>query len=203
MDYITSDTHFFHNNICGPEAFVVGRSQFPDAETMNQVIVTNHNNLVKKTDTVYHLGDISLNVKPAALLALLIELNGHFYFIKGNHDTSRQFKYLLNNNYELSDGKLKFLGMEEVGLRIKANKRSYFLSHYPIGLGERRAKMRNLCGHIHDDAANEANVLNVGVDSPEIGERPFGEPVPLEEAFALVDAKWDAWKAKTKRLMND
>ena len=44
-------------------------------------------------------------------------------------------------------------------------------------------------------------MLNVGVDSPELPERPFGEPILLEEAFALVDAKWLAWKEKMDRLL--
>lgn len=203
MDFITSDWHFGHRNICGPEGFVPTRTHFENTEEMNDTMIAAHNAVVGPLDTTIHLGDTNLNMKPTAVHELLRTLNGHFIFVKGNHDDSKLFKYLARNNYNLGDGNPKYLEFHEVGFRRKANGKVYLLSHYPLGLGERRKKLRNLCGHIHEDACREANQLNVGVDSPEIGDRPFGTPLPLEEAMALVDAKWQRWFDKEKRILEE
>ena len=55
--YVTSDWHFGHNNICGPEGFVSTRKHFANAEEMNETIIANHNAVVTAADRTYHLGD--------------------------------------------------------------------------------------------------------------------------------------------------
>lgn len=200
-EWVTSDWHRGHNNICGPEGFVTTRRHFASATEMNEVMTKNHNAVVANDDRTYHLGDMCINMKPQQLHEDLCELNGSFVFDSGNHDNSRTMKYLAAHNFELPCGRMKYEAFHEVGFKIKANKKVYFLTHYPLGLGEGRAIYRNLCGHIHDETARESNVLNVGVDSPELPERPFGQPILLEEAFALVDAKWLAWKEKMDRVI--
>ena len=200
-EWVTSDWHFSHNNICGPEGFVSTRKHFANAEEMNETIIANHNAVVSVEDRTYHLGDLAINAKPQTVHEILCRLNGSMIFDYGNHDNSRLMKYLMANNFELPCGRMKYEAFHEVGFKIKANKKVYYLTHYPLGLGEGRAIYRNLCGHIHDETTREANMLNVGVDSPELPERPFGQPILLGEAFALVDAKWLAWKEKMDRLI--
>lgn len=199
--YVTSDWHFSHNNICGPEGFVSTRKHFANAEEMNETIIANHNTVVTAEDRTYHLGDLAINAKPQAVHEILCRMNGSFMLYYGNHDNSRLMRYLMAHNFELPCGRAKYEEFHEVGSKIKANKKVYYLTHYPLGLGEGRAIYRNLCGHIHDETTREANMLNVGVDSPELPEHPFGQPILLEEAFALVDAKWLAWKEKMDRLI--
>lgn len=199
--YVTSDWHFSHNNICGPEGFVSTRKHFSNAEEMNETIIANHNAVVTAEDRTYHLGDLAINAKPQTVHEILCLMNGSFMLYYGNHDNSRLMRYLMAHNFELPCGRAKYEEFHEVGSKIKANKKVYYLTHYPLGLGEGRAIYRNLCGHIHDETTREANMLNVGVDSPELPDRPFGQPILLEEAFALVDNKWLAWKEKMDRLI--
>ena len=52
--FFTSDTHFGHENIikyCG--------RPFKDVEKMNERLIKNWNEVVKDTDTIFHLGDFS------------------------------------------------------------------------------------------------------------------------------------------------
>lgn len=189
MLYLTSDTHFFHKNIYGPEGFVPTRTHFSTVEEMNDTIIENWNNKITQHDTVIHAGDVSLHARPQILFDLLRKLNGNIEIVLGNHDSmSKQMKYLINNNYSYN-GKPKFT-IHEVGKRIKFNKKVYYVTHYPLQLGDKRSLIRNFCGHIHELPTNAPNQLNIGIDSPEIGDRPFGEPIRFEEAVDLIENKW-------------
>ena len=195
MIYLTSDTHFNHNNIQGPNGFVATRKHFNSVQEMNDTIIQNWNATVQPTDKVIHAGDLSLNMRPKELFEILKQLNGNITIIPGNHDSvSKIIKYLANNNYDYN-GKPKF-EFSEVGIRIKHNKKVYYITHYPLGLGDSRYKLRNFCGHIHDEATTGANLLNIGVDSPEIPDVPFGTPILFETAVELVEEKWNKWNAE-------
>ena len=201
-EFITSDTHFGHINICGENGFVSGRRRFKTTEEMDSEIIRNFNKIVSKSDITYHLGDICLNMKPWEVNDILTLMNGAFVFIRGNHDNSKLFKGLQARNFELPDGRMKY-EFHDVGIRKKFNKKAYYLTHFPLGLGENRAIYRNLCGHIHDEIARESNVLNVGVDSLELPEGlPFGQPIELIKAYEMVDSKWNNWKEQQDRLKN-
>ena len=193
-EYIASDYHFYHNNICGEDAFVPLRKQFKDAQAMNETIIKNHNAVVTDDDIVYIAGDLGMNVRPRVLLETLKQLNGQLWLVLGNHDSmTKHFKFFGNNNYELPDGRMKFV-LEPMGIRLKRNKKVYMITHYPLGLGEKRKKLRSFHGHIHDTASREANCLNICIDSPELPKgHPFGAPLPLEVAISLVEEKWEAW----------
>ena len=199
MDYITSDQHFFHKNICGEEGFVSTRKHFKNVEEMNEYIISSYNSVVKPGDNVINLGDLCINTKPVELFNVLKRLNGTMEIVKGNHDSSRFLKYLEKHNYEYN-GKPKFT-IIPMGKTVKREGVVYYLTHYPQGLGEYRKNIRNLCGHIHEEVARESNILNVGVDSPEISNLgiPFGTPVDLNVAMDLVTDKWESWKEKVNR----
>ena len=65
------------------------------------------------------------------------------------------------------------------------------MTHYPLLLGGKRKKLRSFCGHIHDECAPDNNILNVGIDSPELSQgHRFGEPLLLEQAIELVELKF-------------
>lgn len=195
MDYVTSDTHFFHFNIRGPNGFVIGRRRFLTIEAMNEEMIRHFNRVVTPLDHTYHLGDIAIGVPYAEVHKLLMRLNGRFTFVMGNHDNAKLFKYLKKHNVRLPNGMWKYT-FEEVGVRVKAHGKTYLLTHFPMTLGSRRRNFRNLCGHIHENCAAEPNTLNVGVDSPEIPARPFGSPVPLQCAMECVEQKWETWLSR-------
>lgn len=197
-EFITSDWHFSHRNICGEDAFVETRKGFSSIEEMNTHIISSINSVVTNEDTIYHLGDIGFG-KPKELYEILTQIRGQIHLFKGNHDDSKLLKYIVNHNYLLGDGRNKFV-LHEVGIIIKRNKVVFYLTHYPLGLGEYRRNMRSICGHIHDDAARDANVINVGIDSPELPKNnKFAAPIELDMAMELVNKKWEKWHEKTKR----
>lgn len=187
--FITSDWHFDHNNICGKDGFVPTRNHFESVEEMNEEIIKQINSVATKEDVLYHLGDIGLG-KPKRLFELLERINPRIVLVAGNHDS---FSNIAKNNYVVDkNGNMRYT-IHEVGTRHKQNGKVYLLSHYPLGLGDQRINLRNFCGHIHENASYGANVLNVGVDSPELPkDLPFGQPLRIEVAIDLVEAKWSS-----------
>ncbi|CDX66600.1 Putative uncharacterized protein [Leuconostoc citreum] len=98
---------------------------------MNETIIANWNSKVKPTDTVYHLGDISMKfTKPPKLimsetLAILKRLHGNFIIIKGNHDQTALLKFLKQNNDITANQKPKFT-IHEVGPELSLRIMKFF-----------------------------------------------------------------------------
>lgn len=171
MEWLIADTHFGHKNILDFE----GRP-FETIEEMNQGLIQAWNQSVSNTDTVYMLGDLSLS-GPKLLEEILVQLNGNIILIKGNHDKDKIMKKLLAKGliYEY----------HPVGLLMKRDKVSYYLTHYPFSIGE-RPNLANISGHIHSNENDYINQFNVGVDSHlskiycEANDLPFGSPLPFK-----------------------
>lgn len=194
MYYITSDPHWYHDNICGDNGFVKSRRIFKDSISMTETYITNWNSRVTSTDTTYILGDLSIKSDPELIFNVLKRLNGTLILIKGNHCVNKYgeklYKYLTENNYQYN-GKPKY-EIHEFGIRLKMNKKSFYLSHYPLGIGNFQRNLRVFCGHIHENVADAPNVLNVCWDSPELGDDMF-YPIPLLKAIELVETKFDTF----------
>ncbi len=78
--FITSDTHFGHENIiqyCG--------RPFANAELMDEALIENWNKVVKPGDIVYHLGDVAMG-RSDNLSTIMARLNGSKRLVVGNHD---------------------------------------------------------------------------------------------------------------------
>ena len=93
--WVTSDSHYSHKNICrgttnwrtkDNEIPIDHTRDFNTIEEMNDVIVNNINNLVKKDDILIHLGDWSFGgfEKIVEFYDRVICKNIHL--ILGNHD---------------------------------------------------------------------------------------------------------------------
>ena len=75
--YFTSDQHWGHSRIID-----FCNRPFASVHEMNVALTDNWNSVVKKEDTVYHLGDFCFgNPKP-----YLEKLNGKIILIRGSHD---------------------------------------------------------------------------------------------------------------------
>ena len=187
LNYYTADTHFFHKNICGADAFVEGRKIFTDEIEMNETIIKNWNETVTSLDTVYIIGDVAMHGKPKVVFDLLTKLNGTIVIVKGNHDGTKFLKYLKNNNYLYAE-RNKF-EIHDVGLIQKIDGLILYLTHYPLMIGNRK-KMVSVHGHVHDMPLQENFFVNVGVDSPDFAsERPFGKPISEAELVAKAKEK--------------
>lgn len=170
--FFTSDSHFFHNNILKFE-----NRPFETTEEMNSGLVEAWNKVVSKDDVVYHLGDFVFgginNWKE-----ILSQLNGRVRLVRGNHDDSKVVKKLEKEGY--------FDEYHDVGCYIKHNKHCMWLTHYPMAIGMRPRKY-SISGHIHSTPSNMLNQINVGVDSPLNFNRPFGQPISLDELITYLD----------------
>lgn len=95
-------------------------------------MITNWNNVVKKDDIVYHLGDVTLARKPEAL-QILYRLNGRKILVKGNHDIFSINEYI--KHFEDVVGTASIDGM--------------VLSHIPLHPNHAERWSANIHGHTH------------------------------------------------------
>lgn len=200
MDFFTADTHFYHEKLLLSQHF--SPRPYDNLADEHAGLIKVWNQRVDENDTVYHLGDIAMmnHVRPEKhaheLVAdILNQLQGHIVFIKGNHDSRSLFKYLTAHNPVLADGRAKF-DFEDVGRIVKANHHQFFLTHYPLILGQTQNSI-NLHGHIHHTMVAVPENINVGVDSADldyltISEKPvWGSPLSLEEIEMMMQRKKD------------
>lgn len=170
-EWFIADTHFRHKNILEFE-----NRPFEALEEMEEKMIEAWNKVVAKTDTVYLVGDFCFG-NHNEWIEILDKLKGEIVLIKGNHDKSKVIKRVHNEGY-LSE-------IYDVGKLIQHEKLFYYLTHFPLEIGE-RPQYFNISGHIHNKPNNMINQLNVGVDSKLmedyylISDVPFGTPVPFE-----------------------
>lgn len=169
--YISSDHHFHHKNVLDFED-----RPFDTLDDMNQGLIDAWNAVVRKTDTVLHLGDLSFgNVHDWRWV--LNELRGNIILIKGNHDKSKIVTTMLN------EGLLH--EYHPLGTVMKRNHMILNMSHYPMLIGARPNNF-SIHGHLHSADTDFTNHVNIGIDSSfakSLGQ-PFGTPIALD---VLVD----------------
>jgi calcineurin-like phosphoesterase family protein len=169
MIWFTSDPHYFHRSVIG-----YCKRPFADVNEMNEALIKNWNDRVRKQDTVYVLGDFSFGNK-ANTKAVLARLKGRKILIAGNHD-SAPHKMLELGFDEVHENKIVQIGNIKV-----------FVSHFPFyptlwdkfkawlkgyKLDTRYLHKRIvddgetwlLHGHVHTAWKQRGRMLNVGVD---------------------------------------
>lgn len=176
MIYFTSDQHFYHENIIKS----VGRP-FKNAEEMNRVLIAKWNERVLPEDEVYILGDISLKRYPA-VSAILAQLNGRKYLVKGNHD---YFAGKANFAADL------YFGWTKEYHELVWQDKTFVLSHCPLPeWNEMEQGAIHLHGHEHN--SSEYNLQNkregifqydVGVDANKMA------PISIEEILCFLELK--------------
>lgn len=171
--YFTSDQHFMHSNVLDFED-----RPFNTVEEMNQGMIEAWNSVVRKTDTIYCLGDFCFG-GISNWLDTLNQLRGNIILIKGNHDKSKIVKRVLNEGY--------LYEYHSLGTMITQDKMMLNLSHYPMMIGIRPRNF-SIHGHLHSWDTGELNHINVGVDSKftkSLG-KPFGTPIEMSELMQKV-----------------
>ena len=134
MIYFIADTHFNHTNI-----IKYCNRPFNNTHEMNEYIIQKWNSVVKKDDTVYHLGDVGFG-SLQEVKNLVEKLNGTKILLRGNHD----FKIVVNI--------WKEIGFSEV-YKKKIILNNLLLTHAPTEeVGENQI---NIFGHIHDKPLDE------------------------------------------------
>lgn len=183
--YLISDTHFGHNNVLDFERF-----QFKTIEEHDEYIIKKWNSIIKKGDTVYHLGDVSFS-NSEKLKEIISRLNGYKILIKGNHDKK-------TNNFYLT------VGFNEVYSHPIYIQDNIILSHQPLLEGYNNPYVINVHGHLHGSTLSLDNFICVAADQVRY------EPVKLNIVIGLASklksrkVKFlDEWYAKYYRFYID
>lgn len=164
--FFTADTHFAHRNIVR-----YCHRPFADSDEMDEVLISNWNEVVGRDDVVYHLGDFALG--PVKKVREIIKrLNGKIYLCEGlAHDTSAKA-----NGDLFEDIRDTFL--------IKPGGQQIFLSHYMHKVWpSSHYGTWHLFGHSHgrmdEYTKNEGKLLDVGVDTHDFYPWTFEEVVDV------------------------
>ena len=117
MKRFISDCHFGHANLNDK----MDKRGFSSVEEMDEYMIKQWNSVVKKTDEVYILGDISF-YDGKKTNEILRKLNGKKYLIEGNHD----YRFLKDKNFD----KNLFEWVKPYA-EVNDNGRKVVCSHYP------------------------------------------------------------------------
>ena len=126
--YFISDLHFNHENMAIKRGF-------NNAQEMNDHIIKCWNSVVNKKDTVWILGDITMEKTQG--YELLDELKGFKKVVLGNHDRPQHVPELL-----------KYVNSVCGMVKYKGN----ILTHCPIHESEIGRFNKNIHGHVHENS---------------------------------------------------
>ena len=129
--FLTSDTHFGHQNILKLE-----KRPFLDTDIMDKELIKNWNSVVTSRDIVFHLGDVSFHDKKRTT-EIISKLNGKKILICGNHDESRSNKWWLD------------CGFSEVYRYPIVYKDFFIMGHTPPCYYNDATAYFYLFGHVH------------------------------------------------------
>ena len=140
--FIVSDWHFLHNR-----EFIFKPRGFSSIEEMDEIIIQNHNEIVKPEDDVYCLGDCVLGGADSLEqgLEMMRALNGRLHLVRGNHDSDKRWA---------AYSTLPNVVEQQNAIYIKYQNHHFYLSHYPTFTGnlEKESLQQitcNLYGHSH------------------------------------------------------
>lgn len=137
--FVISDTHFGHKNILNFEA---ESRPFATIEEHDGELVRRWNSVVKKNDTVWHLGDVLFGEHSFDTLK---RLNGVKHLVMGNHDHYPIARYVEHFNKILGAVKLQ----------------DCILSHVPVHTSQLRRFKANIHGHLHSKTLDDPRYINV------------------------------------------
>ena len=161
--WFTSDPHFYHKNV-----IEYCNRPFDSVEEMNETLIKNWNDRVKKNDTIYILGDFCFGTKEQCI-EILNRLNGQKFLIYGNHDARLRSGAFAK--YFQWRGDLK---------EIKVDDQHFVLCHFAMRTWHKREKGAiHLYGHSHGNLSEDPYSLSadVGVDVCEFRPISLGEVV--------------------------
>ena len=162
--WFISDPHFFHKRM-------VPYRGFKTVEEMNEQLIENWNSCVKLDHTIICLGDFSFGGRHDTY-SLIRRLNGHKWWIKGNHDDGLINEPMIQTLFDYTGyyTEIDVLDDDRIGnptdFEEKKGRQRIILFHYNIHIWN---KMQHgawhLYGHSHGNAPNDQNRSeDVGVD---------------------------------------
>lgn len=142
--FLISDLHLGH------EGMALHRS-FKSVEEHDNYIIEQWNSVVKKKDTVWVLGDITM--EKTFFYYKLDLLNGYKKVVMGNHDMCKR-----KHNEELLNYINAMCGT------VVNKRKGYILSHIPIHPSE-LFDCINIHGHVHENTIDDKRYINVSCEN--------------------------------------
>lgn len=164
--FFIGDTHFGHKNIINFESVRPFR-QFSTIEEHDEELVRRWNSVVRRGDTVWHLGDFAFGSKHIAQAA---RLNGAKKLVLGNHDHYPSAEYL--KYFDKLYGAATFENM--------------LLTHIPVALEQLERFGINIHGHLHANKMADPRYVNVSAEQINLMPIAFEE---LKKISAIDDSK--------------
>lgn len=171
--YVIGDLHLGHANII---KYCARPFPWKKAEEMDRVLIKNWNNIVKKTDTVYFLGDLCGPQSKIHADWYFRHLNGNIIWVKGNHDEQ---KYVSSTRL-VENVKKEYNGMK------------FFFTHDPKSTIENFTGWV-LHGHEHNNNLRSYPFFNprqmrINVSAEVIGYKP----IPLSNLLQMIPTEKEA-----------
>jgi len=142
--FITSDTHFNHGGMLRETGPLCRREAFSSVPEMDEVLIDGINAVVKRKDTLYHLGDFCWQAGRAGHYRQRLNVR-HLLVTQGNHDAASLRKHV---------------SQMELMLFPKLRGRNFHLCHYPLSSWRKREHGgMHLYGHSHGKAEDTLNEL--------------------------------------------
>lgn len=133
-NWFISDTHFHHENIIG-----FSSRPFSNVQEMDEYMIQEWNRLVKDSDHISHLGDVTMErggrVQQNKFIQMCKRLHGHKRLYLGNHDHFSVRTYL-----EAGFEKIYATHRGDVGI---------VFSHFPLHPNSMGSAIANVHGHTH------------------------------------------------------
>jgi len=183
--WITSDTHFFHKNICrgttdwrtpSGEIPIENTRDFSTIEEMNNTIVNNINSCVGQDDILIHAGDWSFSGIENIYKFHERLICKNIHLVLGNHD-----HWIKKNK---NDIRSLFLSVN-TRIEFYINKTLIVIDHYPLLTWEELSHGSiMLHGHTHllnDKKFGKGRIMDIGIDS-NLDFRPYNikdEIIPI------------------------
>ena len=151
--FVTSDLHFFHENV-----IKFCNRPFGSVDHMNQELIKNWQMVVSPEDHVWMLGDFSFGTYKQTR-EVLEQLPGIKHLIVGNHDRKGRADKLFNRDWNQW-----FVDTHDY-YRLKLPQGKFVLCHFPMASWERG--YIQLHGHLHSSKGyqNKFRQYDVGVDA--------------------------------------
>src|SRR3990167_803271 len=157
MIFLTSDTHFYHQNILG-----YTKRPWASLPEMHEGLIQNYNKEVGTEDEVYFIGDVMMGGKkdmPWRMEAIFNRLNGTKYLVKGNHDKNWEERWFSKH----------FVWVKDY-YELRVNKSTtLILGHYPFlswhGMGRGAINAHGHCHQNLDQVNLRTRRIDVGVDA--------------------------------------
>lgn len=139
--FAISDLHFSHKNMAIKRGF-------NNEIEHNDYIIEKWNSVVHKKDTVWVLGDITMEKSTPYIL--LDRLNGYKKIVLGNHDKPQHIPELLKYVNSVC-GMIKY--------------KNFILTHCPIHDTEIGRFKKNIHGHVHENSLDDERYINVSCEA--------------------------------------